>query len=255
MLGVVFLKTSKNINLKTSKMKKITFITALIVVTALTGILFSACETKTTEVREEKSNLKITESEQGIFEIMEPKISEKKNVNKMMKSASIPEFICGTIQIPKILKELNRNDIYASNIKLEVNASLQAYGFTGSVGKKDVLLLAYLTRYKDYTCGNTTKRVQVGLKLYVHASDLKVKVASPSLAVIAAVTELGLAKAEYWFETFGISPDNFYANLPSAQFTVDTYSKVISAYDNIIHSLKDSTEIDPIITDVPILKN
>ena len=44
---------------------------------------------------------------------------------------------------------------------------------------------------------------------------------------------------------------NVYQKLPSAQFTVDTYSKVISAYDNILYSLKDSTEIDPIITDIP----
>ena len=71
------------------------------------------------------------------------------------------------------------------------------------------------------------------------------------MGIIAAATELGLAKAEYRFETFGINPDNFYTNLPSAQFTVDTYSKVISSYDNIIHSLDGSTAIDPIITSVP----
>ncbi|MCB9345176.1 MAG: hypothetical protein H6576_15915, partial [Lewinellaceae bacterium] len=105
--------------------------------------------------------------------------------------------------------------------------------------------------YKDYNCDGTSKRAQVGLKLYVHASDLKIKVSAPSLGVIAAAAELGLAKAEYKFETFGINPDNFYTNLPSAQFSVDTYAKVISAYDNIIHSLNDSTEIDPIITEIP----
>lgn len=232
-------------------MKKANFKTKIIAVIALTGLLFVGCEPKTIEVKNVEPNIKTIDAEQGIYEIMENGINSKNFKNKSDTLSIVHQYVCGSIEIPKILKELNRNEIYASNVSLEVNASLQAYGFSGTMGKKDVLILAYLTKFKDYTCESETKRVQVGLKLYVHASDLKVKVASPSLGVIAAATELGLAKAEYKFETFGINPDDFYTKLPSAQFTVDTYSRVISAYDNIVHSLKDSTEIDPIITDIP----
>lgn len=230
-------------------MKKTVFNTVTISILLLTGLLFSGCEPKTIDVKEVISTLKTIEVEQSTFEIMEGGINSKNIKPDSLGIAS--QYVCGTIEIPKILKDLNRNEIYASNVSLDVNASLQAYGFSGTMGKKDVLIIAYLTKFKDYTCDGTTKRVQVGLKLYVHASDLKVKVASPSLGVIAAATELGLAKAEYKFETFGINPDDFYTKLPSAQFTVDTYAKVISAYDNIVHSLKDSTLIDPIITDLP----
>lgn len=232
-------------------MKKAIFKTKTIAAIALTALLFAGCETKTIEIKEVAPSLKTIEADQGIFEVMESGINSKNLNIKSDTLSTVPQYVCGTIEIPKILKDLNRNEIYASNVSLEVNASLQAYGFSGTMGKKDVLIIAYLTKFKDYTCEGKTKRVQVGLKLYVHASDLKVKVASPSLGVIAAATELGLAKAEYKFETFGINPDDFYTKLPSAQFTVDTYAKVISAYDNIVHSLKDSTLIDPIITDLP----
>lgn len=236
-------------------MKRTILMTEMIVVIALIGLLFSGCEPKTVEVHNIKSNLKMIEVDQGIFEIMNSKINaEKLYVKAYNEIAPNMQYICGTIEIPRLLKDLNRNEIYTSNVSLDVNASLQAYGFSGSMGKKDILVIAYLTKFKDYNCGTTTKRAQIGLKLYVHASNLKIKVSSPTLPVIAAAVELGLAKAEYKFETYGINPDNFYINLPSAQFTVDTYSKVISAYDNIVHSLKDSTQIDPIITDLPKLK-
>jgi len=226
----------------------------MIAVLAMTGLLFVGCGPKAIEIKEVAPHLKTIDVNQRVFEMMEASINSKKLTNKSDTTSDLPQFICGTIKIPKFLKDLNRNEIYASNVTLQVNTSLKAYGFSGTMGKKDVLIIAYFTRFKDFNCDGKSKRVQVGLKLYVHASDLKVKVSSPSLAVISAATELGLAKAEYKFETFGINLDDFYAKLPSAQFTVDTYSKVISAYDNILNSLNDSTEIDPIITDVPKLK-
>lgn len=230
-------------------MKKTVFNSVTISAILLTGLIFSGCEPKTIEIKEVTPSLKMTEVDQSTFNMMEESINSKSI--KLDTVGVAPQYVCGTIEVPKILKDLNRNEIYASNVSLDVNASLSAYGFSGSMGKKDALVIAYLTKFKDYTCAGTTKRVQVGLKLYVHASDLKVKVASPSLGVIAAATELGLAKAEYRFETFGVNPDDFYTKLPSAQFKVDTYAKIISAYDNIVHSLKDSTLIDPIITDLP----
>lgn len=230
-------------------MKKTVFNTVSISIITLVGLLFSGCVPKTIDIKEVPPTLETIEVEQGTFELIENGINSK---NIKFDTLSITQqYVCGALEIPKILKDLNRNEIYASNVSLDVNASLQAYGFSGTMGRKDVLIIAYLIKFKDYICDGETKRVQVGLKLYVHASDLKVKVASPSLGVIAAATELGLAKAEYKFETFGINPDDFYSKLPSAQFTVDTYAKVISSYDNIIHSLKDSTLIDPIIIELP----
>lgn len=223
----------------------------------LTGLLLTGCETKPMDVKSAAPAIKTIETDPSLFDDMEKGIADYKRRQAPAETKGIigllnePHYVCGSIEVPKYLKELNRNEIYASNVSVNVNASLQAYGFSGTMGKKDVVIVAYLTKFKDYTCEGDTKRAQVGLKLYVHASDLKVKVASPSLGIIAAATELGLAKAEYRFETFGINPDHFYTNLPSAQFTVDTYSKVISAYDNIVHSLNDSTAIDPIVTEVP----
>ncbi|MCB0524158.1 MAG: hypothetical protein R3A50_07070 [Saprospiraceae bacterium] len=227
-------------------MKKTVLTIVTISTTLLTGLLFSSCEQKLIEVNTITPSLQTTEIAQKAFEILEEGVK-----SKHIQPDSLAQYVCGSIETPKILKDLNRNVIYSSNISLDVNASLSAYGFSGTMGKKDVLIAAYLIKYKDYNCDGTSKRAQVGLKLYVHASDLKIKVSAPSLGVIAAAAELGLAKAEYKFETFGINPDNFYTNLPSAQFSVDTYAKVISAYDNIIHSLNDSTEIDPIITEIP----
>jgi hypothetical protein len=222
----------------------------------LTGFLLTGCESKQMDVKSTVPAIKTIEADPSLFDEMENGIADYKRRQAPAETKGFegllnePQYVCGSIEVPKYLKELNRNEIYASNVSLNLNASLQAYGFSGTMGKKDVVIVAYLTKFKDYTCDSVIKRAQVGLKLYVHASDIKVKVASPSLGIIAAATELGLAKAEYRFETFGINPDHFYTNLPSAQFTVDTYSKVISAYDNIVHSLNDSTAIDPIVTEV-----
>ncbi len=160
------------------------------------------------------------------------------------------ENLCEGIPVPTLLKQLNQNDIFTSNVSLSRNASLSLYGFSGTMGKKDILVSAYLIKFKDYKCGNETKRAMVGIRLYVHASDLKIKLSSPSIANVAAAVELGLAKSEYRFRTFGLNPTDFYPSLPSALFNVDTYSKVIDSYDKIIHSLKDSTSIDPLIEDV-----
>lgn len=231
-------------------MRKLNFRVKGIYVIVLIGLLFTGCDPKTIEIKEVEPQLKIRKMEQSSIQKMEQGINSIE-INYGAKS-NTSQYVCGTIEIPKILKDLNRNEVFASNVSLDANASLSAYGFTGKMGKKDVLIVAYLTKYKDYNCNGVSKRVQVGLKLYVHASDFRVKISSPSLGVIAAATELGLAKAEYKFETFGLNPDDIYTKLPSAQFTVDTYAKVITAYDNIIHSLKDSTSIDPIIMDLPI---
>src|SRR6202012_5507165 len=96
----------------------------------------------------------------------------------------------------------------------------------------------------------TTRRVMAGIRLYVHASNLKISFKSPTLPQIAAAVELNLGKAEYRFQLLGLKAPNIYSQLPSAAFDVDTYSKVISSYDNIVHSLTDNTAIDPIIATV-----
>lgn len=183
---------------------------------------------------------------------LDKSVQSDKNNLAILKSLENPieQNLCSGIPIPKLLKDLNENDVYSSNVSLSINTSLSAYGFTGSMNKKDILTVAYFTKFKDYDCDGITTRAQVGIKLYVHATDLKVKLSSPSLPTVAAAVELGLAKAEYRIQTFGINPDKFYTKLPSAQFNVETYSKVISSYDNIIHSLNDDTPIDPKIVKI-----
>jgi hypothetical protein len=172
-------------------------------------------------------------------------------VDKVIKNAKSIKSVCGDTPMPTILKDLNQNDVFSSNITLSVNSSLSAYGFSGTMGKKDILVSSYFIKFKDYPCGDgTTKKVLVGMRLYVHASDLKVKISSPSIGTIAAAAELGLAKSEYRLRTFGLNPTDFYLSLPGSTFDVDNYSKVISAYDKILHSLSDNTPIDPIIEDV-----
>lgn len=101
-------------------------------------------------------------------------------------------------------------------------------------------------KFKEYKCGDKTIIASVGINLYVHATDLQVKISSPSLVNISAAAELGLAKTQYRIKTFGINPNNFYSNIPSAQFNTETYTKVIGNYDKIVNSLSDSTKIDPL---------
>lgn len=205
--------------------------------------LLAGCSTLI-QVPQTPSDLSSSKVDLEFIKLIEPLLDST-------KMPVTPEVVCGNIPIPRYLKELNMNDVFTSNVSLSVNSSLDAYGFSGTMGKRDILIVSYLTKYKNYNCGNDTKRALVGIKLFVHASEVKIKASSPTLPMIAAAVELGLAKAEYRFQTFGINPDDFYARLPSAQFTVDTYSKVISSYDIIIHSLKDSTEIDPVISNLP----
>lgn len=189
-----------------------------------------------------------TASTPKITQLGQNKIS-KTSIAQIMEAAA-PASICGS-PFPKKLGDLNELDIYTSNITMTVGTSLSAYGFNGNFNSKDVLIAAYLVKHKDYDCANNSKkRAMAGIRIYVHASDFGLKLSSPGLAQIAAAVQLDCAKAEYHFEIFGLSPNDLYTKLPSAAFDVDTYSKVIAAYDEIVHSLKDDTAIDPIIGDV-----
>lgn len=176
-------------------------------------------------------------------------LGEDKIISNYADSVSIhPAQICNKFNVPATLSELNQNEIFSSNITVNIGASLSAFGFSGSMSKKDVLVAAYLIAFKDYTCdNNTTMRALVGIRLYVHATDLKINFTSPTLPQVAAAVQLGMAKAEYRLQIIGINAGNIYTQLPSASFDVDTYSKVISSYDNIIHSLTGTTVIDPLI--------
>jgi len=162
-----------------------------------------------------------------------------------------PAMICNKFNVPTTLNDLNQHEIYSSNITLNVGASLSLFGFSGNMEKKDVLIAAYFVSFKDFHCDdNSTIRTLVGIRLFVHATSLKVGISSPTLTQIAAAVQLGLAKSEYKFQIIGLPAGSIYSQLPSAQFDVDTYSKVISSYDNILHSLTSTTPIDPILNAV-----
>lgn len=158
--------------------------------------------------------------------------------------------LCGK-PIPKTLGELNQIDKSSSIISKTAGVDLGLWGVSGNLSKKDVLIISNFLSYKDFNCGGITKRVAVGIQVYIHAISKSYKIKSADIVKLAANVELGRASADYHIHIFGLSNgDNIYKNLPPATFDVDSYAKITSSFDGLISGLSAKAKIDPIISDI-----
>jgi hypothetical protein len=163
------------------------------------------------------------------------------------KPANYPHSttICGS-PFPTSLKDLNelrRNVSVISNIK---NIDLTLFGVSGKLGKRDILVVSDFIKYKVYSCDGKKRRIAVGMRLFLHVSDMTSKISVTNLAQLSAAVELNKAKANYEVYIFGLDDNGMYKNLPSSSFNVDAYSKITSSFDNLFMGLSGDTRIDPI---------
>jgi len=158
-------------------------------------------------------------------------------------------LVCG-VTVPTTLAALNQIDKASSNLTVTVGSNLSAFGFTGTFNSKDIMISTYMILYKDFT-DDCSKRAMVGIRLYVHASEMDIKLSSPTIQQVAAAVQLNCGKAEYKMQIFGMSaPTSWFKDLPLTEFNVDTISKITSAFDSIVGSLTRDTPIDPVIADI-----
>jgi hypothetical protein len=158
--------------------------------------------------------------------------------------------LCGN-PVPRTLGELNQIDKSSSIISKTAGLDLSLWGVSGNLGRRDVLIISNFLSYKDFNCGGITKRVAVGIQVYIHAISKSYKIHSADIVKLAANVELGKASADYHIHIFGLSnAKDVYKNLPPATFDVDSYAKITSSFDGLISGLSDKARIDPIISDI-----
>jgi hypothetical protein len=167
---------------------------------------------------------------------------------KPIGNTSPDNNLCGN-PIPKTLGELNQIDKSSSIISKTAGLDLSLWGVSGNLGKKDVLIISNFLSYKDFNCGGITKRVAVGIQVYIHAISKSYRIQSADIVKLAANVELGKASADYHIHIFGLSnAKDVYKNLPPATFDVDSYAKITSSFDGLISGLSEKARIDPIIS-------
>jgi hypothetical protein len=157
--------------------------------------------------------------------------------------------ICGK-EVPSKLSDLNQTDRYVTNVTGSVSSDLQLPGLRTKLDKKEVLVISDFMKYKNFICDGMNKRVAVGMRIYIRVKNYDFK-NGVNLPRLAASVELGHGTATCWTHLYGVESDNMYANLAPTTFGVDTYSRVINAFDDIIHGLRGDMKIDPLIFESP----
>jgi hypothetical protein len=128
-------------------------------------------------------------------------------------------------------------------------ASAKAFGFEGSIGKKELLVIEDYVRYKNVTCNGQVKKFGIGLRCFIHISSIKGKLAG-SLTGIAASVELAKAQGQFNLASLGFGfGGDVVGELPTqGSYDVDNFGNLAVVFNNLLKTLKDSSNIniDPV---------
>lgn len=125
------------------------------------------------------------------------------------------------------------------------SASASYMGFSGAIGKKEMLFIQDYIRYRNVTCGSETKKMGVGLRCFIHVKSLKGKI-SATLPAIAASVELSRARSTFSLKTLGFGVDGsvLAQGLSSdGDYNVDNFGKLAVTFNNVLKLLDASSTI------------
>jgi hypothetical protein len=130
------------------------------------------------------------------------------------------------------------------------SASAKAFGFEGSIGKKELLIIQDYVRFKNVTCNGETKKLGIGLRCFIHVKGIKGKLGG-ALSSVAASVELDRASGEFNIVSlgFGIGGD-VVGDLPTqGEYNVDNFGNLAIVFNNVLKTLKDkgNVVIDPVV--------
>lgn len=153
---------------------------------------------------------------------------------------------------PTTIAALNSGvDFFYHKFDSNTSAGATAMGFTGSIGRKEAVIIQDYVRYKTINCDGNQKKVGIGLRSYIHIKSFRGKIEG-TLPQVAANVELGRAKASYSIKSLGFPIEGeILANGMGTQgeYTVENFSKLAVVHSNILRLLNTNStmEIDPVL--------
>lgn len=173
--------------------------------------------------------------------------------NSSLKSNKItlPELQTNTLNNCVIPNRINQL-LGGTSIKLykfdkNNSASANAFGFTGEIGKKQMLFVQDYLRYDYINCGNQKKKVGIGLRCYIFVSDFKGKVGYNNLPGVAANVELNNAQCSYELKSLGFAIDGSVLAEglnPEGEYNVENFGKLAATFNNVLKLLNGSNPMD-----------
>lgn len=126
------------------------------------------------------------------------------------------------------------------------SADASAFGFSGSIGKKEMLFVQDFRRYKVVSCDGEDVKVGISLRNFIHVTSAKGKIGYTRLPGVAANVELNNAKATYVLKTVGFSIDGsvLAEGLQTAgDYTVENFSKLSATFANTLRLLNSNSQM------------
>jgi hypothetical protein len=171
-------------------------------------------------------------------------------------SAALPMLVqdvapvgCGA-DMPKKIEDLNSGagfNLY--KFTSDNQATAKAFGFDGSIGKNELLVIQDYVRYKNVTCNNQLKKFGIGLRCFIHVKSLKGKLAA-TLPGIAASVELSRAQGQFNLAALGFAfGGDSISDLPTqGEYNVNNFGNLAIVFNNVLKTLKDggNVKIDPV---------
>lgn len=124
----------------------------------------------------------------------------------------------------------------------DASASASAMGFSGSIGKKEMLIIQDYVRYKLVDCDGAQKKIGIGLRCFIHVKSIKSKFGG-SLPNIAASAQLDMASATFSLKSLGFGMDgSLIAEGLGSQgdYNVDNFGKLAITFNNVLKTLNAS---------------
>lgn len=170
--------------------------------------------------------------------------------SQKLQSLVAPGSLASCSSIPTKIDSLNSGSgfsIYKFTSGSE--ASAKAFGFEGSIGKKELLVIEDYVRYRNVECNGVIKKVGIGLRCFVHVKSIKGKLGG-TLASIAASVELAKASGEFNIVSlgFGIGGDVI-GDIPTqGEYDVTNFGNLAIVFNNVLKTLKNGGDviIDPV---------
>jgi hypothetical protein len=175
------------------------------------------------------------------FKAGELKAIGPKDTKEVVAIDKLTNSVAPICSIPTAIAGLNSGAGYeVYKFTSDASASAAAMGFTGSIGRKELLVIRDYVRYQIVDCGGTEKKFGIGLRMFIHVKSIKSKLTG-SFANIAAAAQLDQGSATYTLKSlgFGMEGDMLAEELDGqGDYNVDNFGKIAITFNNVLKTLK-----------------
>ncbi len=228
----------------------------LLLSTAFCGLLFASCKNNPTQSETPKSDTLSEQEVKSVYDGATGKIlggdtipKYKIQKNNLVGKADNFEFLTTDIPVncvlPKKVGDLNGGvDFKIYKFDQNSSAGASAMGFSGEIGKKEMLFIQDFIRYDYITCDGKKIKVGIGLRCFIHVTSFKGKLAYSSLPGIAANVQLERAKCSFDLKALGFGIDgSVLAEGLQAQgdYNVENFGKLAVVFNNVLKLLNSNS--------------